>query len=100
MDYFERRDDPQSLFFSGRQTFSLSQSECLTQPIQVLLSQNQKIFSQLFSAFPKVTQNLKFFKKKDDPCKSFFSEIIDWKKQGYLNGEKASCQNTYGQSTC
>ena len=66
----------------------------------MLSSQNKKIFSELFSAFPKVTLNLKFFKKKDDPWKSFFSEIIDWKKRVYLNGQKASCQNSYGQSTC
>ena len=35
--------------------FSLSKSECLMQPVQMLSSQNQKIFSELFSAFLKVT---------------------------------------------
>ena len=37
------------------QVFSLSKSECLTQPIQMRLSQNQKILSQFVSAFPKPT---------------------------------------------
>ena len=29
-----------------------------------------------------------------------FSEIIDWKKWGYLNAQKAAYQNTYEQSKC
>ena len=33
--------------------FSLSKSECLTQPIQMQLSPNQKLFSEFFSPFPK-----------------------------------------------
>ena len=37
--------------------------------------------------------------KKDDPQRLFFSENIDCKTLGYLNVEKAPCQNTYGQST-
>ena len=37
------------------EVFSLSKSECLMQPVQMLSSQNQKIFSELFSAFSKVT---------------------------------------------
>ena len=32
--------------------FSLSKSERLTEPIQMQLSPNQKIFSQFFTAFP------------------------------------------------
>ena len=35
--------------------YSLSKNECLTQPIQMQLSQNLKVFSPLFSAFPKST---------------------------------------------
>ena len=50
------------------------------------LSQNQKIFSEFFSAF--LESPLKFGilkKKKDDPQSLFAFEIIDWKKRGYLN---------------
>ena len=36
----------------------------LTQPIQILLSQKQKTFFQLFSTFLKSTLNLKHFQKK------------------------------------
>ena len=44
--------------------YSRSKSECLTQPIQMKLSQNQKIFSWFFSAFPKSTWKLEYFEKK------------------------------------
>ena len=36
----------------------------LTQPIQILLSQKQKTFSQFFSAFLKSTLNFEHFQKK------------------------------------
>ena len=36
----------------------------LTQPIQILLSQKQKTFSQFFSAFLKCTLNFELFQKK------------------------------------
>ena len=39
----------------------------LTRPIQIQLSQKQKIFSQLFFAFLKSVLNFKYFPKKDDP---------------------------------
>ena len=64
------------------------------------VSQNQKIFSEFFSAFPKSPYNLEYFEKKDEPQRLFVSEIIDSKERGYLNAKKAPCQNTYGQSTC
>ena len=37
------------------------------------------------------------FEEKDEPQGLFVSEIIDWKKRGYLNAERAKCQNTYVQ---
>ena len=76
--------------------FSLSKSECLMKPIHMLWSQNQKIFSYIFSAFPESRQNLESFEKNYEPQKLFVSEI----KRGYLNAQKDLCQNTYGQSTC
>ena len=54
-------------------------------PIQMQLSQNQKIFSDFFSAFPESTSNLKYFETKDEPQMSFVSEIIHCKMRGYLN---------------
>ena len=63
-------------------------------------SQNLKIFSQLFSAFPKSIYNLKYFETNDEPQRLFVSDIIDCKKRCYLNAKKAPFQNTHGQSTC
>ena len=70
------------------------------QRIQMQLSQNLKILSQLLFAFPESTYYLKYFEKHDDPHRLFVSEIIDCKKRCYLNAKKAPFQNTYGQSTC
>ena len=39
----------------------------LTQPIQIQLSQKQKIFSEFFFPFLKSILNFKHFPKKDDP---------------------------------
>ena len=39
----------------------------LRQPIQIQLSQKQKIFSELFFAFLKSILNFKHLTKKDDP---------------------------------
>ena len=47
----------------------------LTQPIQILLSQKQKTFSQFFSSFLKCTFNFEPFQKKDDPHRRCISEI-------------------------
>ena len=47
----------------------------LTQPIQVLLSDKVKSFSQFFRAFLKFTLNLEHFQKKDDPHSRCISEI-------------------------
>ena len=51
----------------------------------MLLSLNQKIFSEVCSTFTESTSNLKYFEKKDEPQKSSVSEIIDCKKGGYFN---------------
>ena len=39
----------------------------LTEPIQIQLSQKQKIFSELFFAFLKSILNFKHLPEKDDP---------------------------------
>ena len=69
-------------------------------PIQMLLSQNQKLFGEFFSAFVESTKNLEYFEKKDIPRKSFVAESLDCKKLRYLNAGRSPSRNTYGQSTC
>ena len=82
------------------QAFSLCKSECLMQLIQMELSPNRKIFSEFFSGLPDSAWNWEYFEKKDESQTLFVSDIIDYKKWGYLNAQKAQCQNTYGQWTC
>ena len=55
--------------------YSLLYRDNLTQPIQILLSQKQKTFSQFFSAFLKSTLNFEHFQKKDDPHSRCISQI-------------------------
>ena len=55
--------------------YSLLYRENLTQPIQILLSQKRKTFSQFFSAFLKYTLNFENFQKKDDPHSRCSSQI-------------------------
>ena len=47
--------------------YCLLYRENLTHPIQILLSQKRKTFSQFFSAFLKPILNFEHFQKKDDP---------------------------------
>ena len=46
------------------------------------LSQNQKIFSQFFSAFPKSTKSLEHFEQEDDFQRLFVSENYRLQKVG------------------
>ena len=55
--------------------YSLLYRENLTQPIQILLSNKRKTFSQFFSAFSKSTLNFEHFQKKDDPHSRCSSQI-------------------------
>ena len=49
----------------------------LTEPLQILLSQKQKTFSQSFSQFLKSTLNFEHFQKKDDIHSRYISQITD-----------------------
>ena len=60
--------------------YSLLYRENLTQPIQILLYQKRKAFSQFFSAFLKSTLNFKHFQKKDDPHSRCLSQVTVSKK--------------------
>ena len=55
--------------------YSILHRDNLTQPIQILLSQKQKTFSQFFSAFSKSTFNFEHFQKKYDPHSRCISQI-------------------------
>ena len=59
--------------------------ENLIQPIQILLSEKRKTFSQFFSAFLKSTVNFEHFQKKDDPHSRCISEITVSKKGELIN---------------
>ena len=52
----------------------------LTQPIQILISQKQKTFSQFFSAFLKSTLNFEKFKKKMTLTADAFPKLLSPKK--------------------
>ena len=54
----------------------------LTQPIQIQLSQKQKIFSELFLKFLKSILNFKHLAKEDDPHSSCISRNIGSEKHG------------------
>ena len=54
---------------------SLLYRDNLTQQIQILLSQKQKTFSQLFSEILKSTLNFEHFQKKDDSHSRCSSQI-------------------------
>ena len=55
--------------------YSLFNRENLTQPIQILLSQKQKTFSEFFSAFLKSLLSCKPFQAKDDSDSRCITEI-------------------------
>ena len=47
--------------------YSLLYIENFTQPIEMVVSQKRKTFSEFFSAFLKSILNFEHFQKKDDP---------------------------------
>ena len=55
--------------------YSLLYRDNLTQPIQILLSQKEKTFSHLLSAFLKCKLSFAHFEKKDDPPSRCISQI-------------------------
>ena len=57
--------------------YSLLNKDNLTQPMQILFSQKQNSFFQLFSESLKYASNIEHFPKKDDPHSQYISEITD-----------------------
>ena len=64
---------------------SLPHRDNLTQPIEILLSQKQKTFSEFFSAFSKSTLNFEHFQKKYDPHSRCISQISVSEKGDWIN---------------
>ena len=62
--------------------YSSPNRKYLTQPIQVKLSQKQKLFPWFFSAFSKSKLMFERFQKKDDPHSLFISEATACEKRG------------------
>ena len=60
--------------------YSLLYRYNLTQPVQILLSQKQKIFSQFFSAFLKSTLNFEHFQKQMTLIADIFPKLPSPKK--------------------
>ena len=57
--------------------YSLVNRDKVKEPIQILLSEKQKSFSQFFSSFLKSTLNFQHFRKKDHTHSRCISEITD-----------------------
>ena len=55
--------------------YSLLYNDNLLQPIQILLSQKQKTFSQFFSPFLKSTLNFEHFQKKINLIADIFPKL-------------------------
>ena len=70
-------------------TYSGSNMQTLRQQVQTPLSLKQKIFSGFFIAFLKSTWNGEHFEKKGESSSLSISEIIDFKRGGYLSAWKA-----------
>ena len=57
--------------------YSLLIRDKLTKPLQILLSEKQKTFSEFFSIFLKSTLNFEQFQTKDDTQSRGISEVTD-----------------------
>ena len=60
--------------------YSLFYRDNLTQPVQILLSQKQKTFSELFSAFLKSTVNFAHFQQRTTLIGDAFPKFPSRKK--------------------
>ena len=61
---------------------SLPHRDNLETPINIILSQKLKTFSQFFSLFAKSRLTLELFQKKDDAQSLFISEAMACEKRG------------------
>ena len=80
--------------------YCLLYRENLTEAIQILLSQRQKTFSELFCLFLKSTLNFAQFQTKDYPHSRCISEITVSKKGDSINVCKIPFKMSLPQKTC
>ena len=79
--------------------YSLLYRDNFIQPLQILLSQKQKTFSEFFLPFLKSTLNFEHSRKKDGPHSRCFSQITVSEKGDYLNACKIPFQRSLPQQT-
>ena len=79
--------------------YSLLYRDNLMQPIQILLSQKQKTFSEFFSAFLKSTLYFEHSRKKDDPHSRCISQITVSEKGDSINVFKIMFKTSLHQKT-
>ena len=84
---------------TDNEKYSLLYRDNLTQRIVILLSQKQKTFSKLFSAFLKFTLNFEHFQKKDDPHSQSISQITLSEKVDSINVCKIPFKRSLPQKT-
>ena len=65
--------------------YSLLNRDKLTEPLQILLSEKEKTFSEFFSSFLISTLNFQHFRKKDDTHSPFIPDITDSLKGYQIN---------------
>ena len=70
-------------------TYSRRNMQTFTREVQTPLSLKQKIFSGFVIAFLKSTSNEEHFQKKGESSSLIITEIIDYKRGGYLSAWKA-----------
>ena len=69
--------------------------QAFAQQVQTPLPLKQKIFSGFYIAFLKSAQNVEQFQKKIESSSLSISEIIDFKRGGYLSAWEALLQNSF-----
>ena len=79
--------------------YSVLYRDSLTQPIQILLSQKQKSFSQFCAAFLKSTLNFAHFQEKDDTHSRCIFKITVSEKGNSINVCKIPLQKSLPQKT-
>ena len=70
-------------------TYSCRNMQTFSHQVQTPLSLKQKTFSWFFIAFLKSTLNGENFQKKGESSSLIITEIIDYKRGGYLSAWKA-----------
>ena len=75
--------------------YSRRNMQTFTQQVQTQLSLKQKTFSGFVIAFLKSTWNGEHFETKGESSSLSISEIIDFKRGGYLSAWKALLQNSF-----